>query len=53
MNCTAFGLMVAVPLVLIHAVLQTKTTELVDSLEMASVKFLNSITERTREAPAT
>ena len=42
MNCTAFGLMTAVPLVLIHAVLQTKTTELVDSLEMASVKFLNS-----------
>jgi biopolymer transport protein ExbB len=54
MNCTAFGLMVAVPLVLIHAVLQTKTTELVDSLEMASVKFLNSITERqTNIAPAT
>jgi biopolymer transport protein ExbB/TolQ len=53
MNCTAFGLMVAVPLVLIHAVLQTKTTELVDSLEMASVKFLNSITERSREVPAT
>lgn len=47
MNCTAFGLMVAVPLVVIHAVLQTKTTELVDSLEMASVKFLNSITERS------
>jgi biopolymer transport protein ExbB/TolQ len=53
MNCTAFGLMVAVPLVLIHAVLQTKTTELVDSLEMASVKFLNSITERSRDVPAT
>jgi biopolymer transport protein ExbB/TolQ len=54
MNCTAFGLMVAVPLVLIHAVLQTKTTELVDSLEMASVKFLNSITERRGDlAPAT
>src|SRR5688572_11225055 len=47
MNCTAFGLMVAIPLVLIHAVLQTKTTELVDSLEMASVKFLNSVTERS------
>jgi hypothetical protein len=27
-------------------VLQTKTTELVDSLEMASVKFLNAVTER-------
>jgi biopolymer transport protein ExbB/TolQ len=49
MNCTAFGLMTAVPLLVIHAVLQTKTTELVDSLEMASVKFLNAVTER---APA-
>jgi biopolymer transport protein ExbB/TolQ len=46
MNCTAFGLMTAVPLLLIHAVLQTKTTELIDSLEMVSVKFLNAITER-------
>jgi biopolymer transport protein ExbB/TolQ len=49
MNCTAFGLMVAVPLLVIHAVLQTKTTELIDSLEMASVKFLNSIVERRAE----
>ena len=47
MNCTAFGLMTAVPLLVIHAVLQTKTTELIDSLEMASVKFLNAVTERT------
>ena len=46
MNCTAFGLMVAIPLVLIHSLLQTKTTAIVDSLEMASVKFLNAITER-------
>ena len=46
MNCTAFGLMAAVPLLLIHAWLQTKTTELIDSLEMASVKFLNAVTER-------
>jgi biopolymer transport protein ExbB/TolQ len=52
MNCTAFGLMTAVPLLVLHAVLQTKTTELVDSLEMASVKFLNSITERREEAAA-
>jgi len=49
MNCTAFGLMTAVPLLLIHAVLQTKTTQLIDSLEMASVKFLNAITERRTE----
>lgn len=52
MNCTAFGLMTAVPLLVVHAVLQTKTTELIDSLEMASVKFLNAIAERRPEAPA-
>jgi biopolymer transport protein ExbB/TolQ len=52
MNCTAFGLMSAVPLLFIHAFLQTKTTELVDSLEMASVKFLNAITERKPEPEA-
>ena len=54
MNCTAFGLMVAIPLVLVHSLLQTKTTELVDGLEMVSVKFLNSITTRAtyvRAAP--
>jgi biopolymer transport protein ExbB/TolQ len=52
MNCTAFGLMTAVPLLVIHAVIQTKTTELIDSLEMASVKFLNSIVERRAEPAA-
>ncbi len=47
MNTTAFGLMVAIPLLLVHTLLQTKTNQLVDSLEMASVKFLNAVTERT------
>lgn len=46
MNTTALGLMVAIPLLFIHAVLQTKTNELVDSLEMATVKFLNTVSER-------
>jgi biopolymer transport protein ExbB/TolQ len=45
MNTTAFGLIAAIPLLLIFAVLQSKTTELVDSMEMATVKFLNVITE--------
>lgn len=45
MNTTAFGLMVAIPLLLVYTVLQSKTTTLVDSLEMASVKFLNILTE--------
>ncbi|MAN51257.1 MULTISPECIES: MotA/TolQ/ExbB proton channel family protein [unclassified Marinimicrobium] len=41
MNTTAFGLMSAIPLLLFHATLQTKTTEIIDSLEMAGVKCLN------------
>jgi len=52
MNTTAFGLMVAIPLLLLYTVLQTKTTELVDSLEMASVKFLNILTKQNKEAAA-
>lgn len=41
MNNTAFGLMVAIPFLLIHAFLQARTSEIVDSLEAAKVKFLN------------
>ena len=52
MNTTAFGLMVAIPLLLISSVLQSKTTQIVDSLEMASVKFLNIVTDRAREGSA-
>ena len=43
MNTTAFGLMVAIPLLLTHAVMQTKTTELVDTLEMVTVRLSNLI----------
>ncbi len=49
MNTTAFGLIVAIPLLLLHSVLQSKTTQIVDSLEMASVKFLNTVVERRSE----
>jgi biopolymer transport protein ExbB/TolQ len=49
MNTTAFGLIVAIPLLLLHSVLQSKTTQIVDSLEMASVKFLNTVVERRPE----
>ena len=48
MNTTAFGLMVAIPLLLIYSVLQSTTTTLVDSLEMASVKFINMLTEQKK-----
>ena len=41
MNTTAFGLMTAIPLLLVHSYLVTKTSRLVDSLEKAAVKSLN------------
>lgn len=41
MNTTAFGLLAAIPLLLLHSYLVTKTARLVDNLEMAAVKCLN------------
>jgi biopolymer transport protein ExbB len=48
MNTTAFGLMSAIPLLLFHAKLTSTTGEIVDSLEMATVKALNSIASFNR-----
>jgi hypothetical protein len=46
MNNTALGLVTAITLLLAHLYLETKTTDIVDSLEVASVKFLNVLHER-------
>jgi biopolymer transport protein ExbB/TolQ len=46
MNNTALGLGLAITLLLCHMYLETRTSELVDSLEVASLKFLNSVTEK-------
>lgn len=59
MNTTAFGLMTAIPLLFLHTFLQNKTTDIIDGLEMASVKCLNMISRnqsivpqsRTTDAP--
>ena len=48
MNTTAFGLMAGIPLLIIYVVLTSKTGEIVDSLEMASVKTLSIITKMAR-----
>jgi biopolymer transport protein ExbB len=48
MNTTAFGLMAAIPLLLVHAKLTSTTGQIVDSLEMASVKALNCISNFTK-----
>lgn len=52
MNTTAFGLMAGIPLLIVHAYLTSKTGEIVDSLEMASVKTLNIISEFTKRQSA-
>jgi biopolymer transport protein ExbB/TolQ len=41
MNTTAFGLVAAIPLLLMHSFLATKTAKLMDNVEMAAVKCLN------------
>ena len=53
MNCTAFGLVVAVPLLMVHAFLHSKTAQLVDGLEAASIKYLNVLTTRQSIRTAT
>ncbi len=51
MNCTAFGLMSAIPLLLLHARLTTTTGRIVTGLEMASVKALNVIANFSKHRP--
>lgn len=46
MNCTAFGLMVAIPSLLAHAWLQSRATELIDSLESVSSRFVSAVCRR-------
>ncbi|WP_158971413.1 MotA/TolQ/ExbB proton channel family protein [Paraglaciecola sp. L3A3] len=53
MNTTAFGLIAAIPLLAFHSVLQTKTTEIIDSMEMAGVKCLNILINRQEVSPNT
>ena len=48
MNTTAFGLMAAIPLLITHAILTSKTNDIVDGLEMASVKMLNVVSRTAK-----
>jgi biopolymer transport protein ExbB/TolQ len=50
LNCTAFGLLVAIPFMLIHSLLHAKSAEIIDSLETATVKFLDTVTEHMQPA---
>ncbi len=53
MNNTAFALMVAIPFLLIHAFLQARASEIVDSLEAAKITFLNLVQRLAGEQLAT
>jgi biopolymer transport protein ExbB len=48
MNTTAFGPIVAIPLLVTNQVLMAKTSEIIDSLEMASLKALNVISTNAK-----
>ena len=52
MNTTAFGLMAAIPLLITHAMISSRTSEIIDSLEMASVKTLNLIADFAKRQAA-
>jgi hypothetical protein len=43
MNTTAFGLIVAIPLLMIHSFVHTRTLEVIDLLDVACIKFLNQV----------
>ncbi len=48
MNCTAFGLIVAIPALLIYAVLKSREHKLVDDINEASVTLYNIISDVKR-----
>ena len=48
MNTTAFGLMVAIPLLLVFTYMQTRTNEMIDALEMIAMKFLNIVSAQNK-----
>lgn len=50
MNTTAFGLIAAIPLLIVHSFLNSKAGGIVDSLEMASVKTLNIIAGKAKRS---
>jgi biopolymer transport protein ExbB len=52
MNNTAFALMVAIPFLLIHSYLQSRTGEIVDGLEAAKISFLNVVQRLRAEQSA-
>ncbi len=49
MNTTALGLISAIPLMLLYSYLQSKTNEVIESLEMVNVKFMNILRQLSQQ----
>jgi len=43
MNCTAFGLIVAIPALLLYAMLQARTQHVIDDINAASINVVNLV----------
>lgn len=50
MNTTAYGLIVAIPCMVAYAVLQSKSTKIVDEIDEYSVKLINLLASRSSRA---
>ncbi|MCX6111802.1 MAG: MotA/TolQ/ExbB proton channel family protein [Proteobacteria bacterium] len=48
MNCTAFGLIIAVSAILIHSYLSNRASKIIDDIDRYSVTVLNAISEQYR-----
>ena len=48
MSCTAFGLLVAIPSLMLHSYLQARATALVDGLEGVCARFVSIVCGGTR-----
>jgi biopolymer transport protein ExbB len=50
MNCTAFGLIVAVTAIIVHSYLANRASKIIDDIDRYSVTVLNSLSEQYRTA---
>jgi hypothetical protein len=49
MNTTAFGLIVAVPLMLVHGFLQSRTNRVIDTVEEYALRLVNLAGQMARD----
>ena len=50
MNTTFMGLMVAIPSIILYSIFKSKTDQLIDEIDEYSLKFANTLVEKTHKA---